>query len=67
MHRYGQFSGYGNGSSLEANPLPKLEAPCPQDTVGQTAGQDDRGGFVKKAAQMTIASSRYVAIIVYLS
>jgi len=56
MNRYGQFSGYGNGSSLEANPFPELEALCPQDAIGRAAGQDDRDGFLEKAAPATAAT-----------
>lgn len=67
VHRHGQFAGYGNSSSFEADPLAEFEAPCPQGAVGRAAGQDHRGGFVEKPSQMTIAAPGYVAIIIDLS
>lgn len=34
MHYYGQFARHSHGGTFEADPLPELEAPCPQGAVG---------------------------------
>jgi hypothetical protein len=41
VHDNGELTRHGNGGSLEADPLPELEAPSPQAALGRAAGQDD--------------------------
>ena len=55
VHRDRQLLGLGNGSALEANPLPEFEAPGAQAAVDRAAGQDDRCRLEQKPSHMAIA------------
>jgi hypothetical protein len=56
VHRNRPLLDLGNGSALEADPLPELEAPG--------AGQDDRCRLEQKPAHMAIAAAGEMAVIV---
>jgi hypothetical protein len=67
VHHNGKLACYGDGRALETDPFPEFQTPRPQRTLGRYAGQNHRGCFVEEIAEVTIATSRNVAIIVDLS
>ena len=67
VHRNRQLSGHGNGSALEADPLPKLEAPSPQAPLSRAAGQDDGCGLKEKPSHLAVAPAGDMAVIVDLT
>ncbi len=67
VHDNSEFPRHSNGCPLEADPLPELEAPGPQTTVGRAAGQDDRCCLKEEPPHMAIAPAGDVAVIVDLA
>src|SRR5215212_3942162 len=67
VHDHGEFPRHSNGGALEADPLPKLEAPSPQPTLGRAAGQDHRCRLKQKPSHLAIAPAGDMAIIVDLA
>ena len=67
VHDDGEFPGHRNGGTLEADPLLELEPPCPERALGRGPGQDDGCGLVEEPAEVRVAASRDVAIVVDLA
>lgn len=67
MHDNSEFPRHSNGCPLEADPLPELEAPSPQATLGRAAGQDDRCGLKQKPPHLAVAPAGDMAVIIDLA
>ena len=67
MHENSEFPRHSNGRPLEADPLPELETPSPQATLGRAAGQDDGCRLKQKPPHLAVAPAGDMAIIVDLA
>ena len=67
VHDDGELPRHRDSCPFEADPLPQLQPPSAQVTVGMGARQDHGCGLIKQPSQMGIAAPRDVAVIVNLS
>ena len=67
MHDDGQLARDGDSGALKADPLTQFKSPVAQFAFGLAAGEEHCRRLVKQPAQMVVASSGDMAVIVDLA
>ena len=67
MHDDGEFAGYRDGCSLEAEPLSQLQPPFAQITFGSASSEQHGCGLVEQPSQVAVATSGDMPVMVDLA